>query len=149
MARRVFSWYLVLIVGLTHVGIPVFAHVCHTQKEMWLSMVLPSKAACHEDEEQNQIASGCHSLLEPVTSISTKPCCEDQTGLLKVESSYCSSLPGYENKADQTGYVTAFHIRAPVVPEFSDSNLFLQRDQGPPILYSGRELCIRLQDFRC
>ena len=149
MIRRLFSWYLTIVVVLTHVGIPVFAHICHGKGEMWFSMILPSNASCHTKADRIDNQNACLEKSLPSTTVNAKPCCENQTGLLKIESSYCSSLPGNESKEAPSAAVIDFSFEGIFFLHAGLYNPGIERDHAPPVQIYGRELCIRLQDFRC
>ena len=149
MKRHILSWYLIIVVGLTHVGIPVFAHICHGEGEMWFSMILPSNGSCHTKADSMASEDPCHEKNLPATTVNAKPCCENQSGLLKIESSYCSSLPGNESKAEQSAMLLDFPFEGIFFLHAGLYNHGIERDHALPALIYGRELCIRLQDFRC
>lgn len=140
-----------MVVGLTHLGVPVFAHVCHHQGKMWVSMVLPVKAPCSDEDDEKSCASTvCEDRDMATAQFSQKPCCEDQSALLKITSSYCSNLPVWENHTNTSlVFIPSDHLillREQIHESHSLSPFF--SDAYFPVT-TGKLKCIVKGEFRC
>ncbi len=146
MLRQFLTYNLAFLLLLTNIGIPVFKHVCHTQEKSWSSLYVPAKSCCKKEKNTGGL---CH--LPPAdnqTEFSSKPCCENHNGLIRLDIEFYCSYPGWDQSEQQ---VVAFADHIPVFSLSAFTPLFHSTGSphGPPVILHGRSLLIAQQVFRC
>ncbi len=146
---RILTIHLAALMLVSNVGIPVFTHICHTQAKSWSSLYIPAKSCCSK-KKHSSFTIPCHnSTQDNSAEIKSRPCCENQGGLLQLSDDFLRSH--ISNPGDVQ--IQACHD----VFEFASSFLAIQnysfiqsyKSHGPPITLYGRSLLISQQVFRC
>lgn len=146
MLRQILTYHLAFLMLLTNIGVPVFKHVCHTQNKTWASLYVPAKSCCRKEK-----SSGGWSRLPSAgkqTGFSSRPCCENHSGLLRLDTEFYCSNPSWGHAAlDHVAVLSPIDEfpSVEITPFFHSTG----SPHGPPVVLHGRSLLIAHQVFRC
>lgn len=146
MVGKVFSYCISLLLLMTHVGMPVFTHECHSMGKAWSSFYIPAKSCCsgQKGDASSQI---CHHNAEPHTAFNKMPCCENHHGLIQLNSDFVHYKPMFNDLELQC--VAIYPNLEFVALSSFPSTLHTTRSHGPPLKLYGRSLLISEQLFLC
>jgi hypothetical protein len=133
---------------LTHLGLPVYSHVCRAQETTKHSVLVPVKSCC----SKKRMASECLTSgpERQGTSIDKAPCCQNHTVVAGLDSDFTFAQPLTVAKL-----APALPVEAPeqacFLPAVDAPSLTITafEPHGPPPRPWGRFLLISQQIFRC
>lgn len=136
-----------VILLISNIGIPVYSHICHTLSRSWSSIYIPAKSCCSKPGSamSDNVCTDRNSYLP---EFSQRPCCENQKGLIQLESEFVQYLP--QLLIALSDYLDADHFYYFSLSQYlPESKMLSQKPHGPPLLLYGRSLLIAEQIFRC
>jgi hypothetical protein len=148
MPRLILSFCLTALVLLSHVGIPVYTHVCRGQEKTWHSIAVRASTCCSGSETMQDCADP-----KPTTGQTTwqkQPCCEDHTAIAALDTDFTKSQSSFLLKSCPA-YAVAWPAPAvgPWLPMVFSSRFTSFQPHAPPPRLWGRSLLIFKSVFRC
>ena len=150
MQRTIISCSLCFVLLLSHVGLPVYTHVCHSMQKSWSSIYVPAKSCCSlkESTRSGAICLTGKDLDTKGPAFTLEPCCENIQDILQLDAEFSFSqlFPGKE-----------IHLFSPNFPVATDNDITLAgiltgskaKTNGPARMLYGRSLLVAEQVFRC
>ena len=149
MVRQFLTYYLIILLITSNIGIPVFTHICHSQAKSWSSICLPAKTCCSKKNSSDTLKP-CHpSPIKNGSGIKSRPCCENHSSLVKLAIDFIPKHMVNENPLQDLIINNTPAFECFDTTTFFSSCFSSNKTHDSPLLLYGRSLLIFEQLFLC
>jgi hypothetical protein len=148
MTRFYSALLLTTLVLLTHIGLPVYSHVCRGQEKTWHSVIVPVESCCTD----RQKVRPCDDLPDAGSgqTLEKLPCCQDHTTVAGLDTDFTKNHTSFLVKVwPLAGLLQAVPPFIEFLQPVHSTSCFSFHPHAPPDRLWGRSLLLFKQSFRC